>query len=265
MCNYKKSKCTQPLHVTHAGTTVALCLQHYREYNAAQKRKVISKQHVSVDKRVASNLLRVKAHATNWKQVYLIQDIAIRRIAIPLLAFRDRKGLKDYVILRDVIGDTRLSSIRLQGLPEVISFDDNAASTTRSQQNITNSGRIVGKVLDAFKNIFPGCSNVAVKLLVSSSGDEEQLTHTDFNYESINRRVRSYKDFHYSALVAIEEGSHLLVGKNREKVDIPMNGMIFWRGSCPHAGGGYSSVNRRIFISISSVYCPVDMSVYIVK
>lgn len=263
MCNYKRKRCVEPCHVTKSGKTVYLCLEHYRAYNASLKAKGRNVPKVSSDRRESQNALRVKAHSIHWQDVLAIQNMEVQKIASALLTFRNKRVLKSYIILQDVIRPTNLGRIKLKGLPEIISFDGVIASSTRSQQNISNGAAIIGNVLDAFKIIFPGCKTIAVKLLVSEPGDKEQQVHTDFNYNSINLRVRDLKDFHYSALVAIEHGSHLLVGVNKERVDIPINGMIFWRGDCFHAGGGYSSINRRIFISISSFLCPVSDTVYL--
>ena len=43
-----------------------------------------------------------------------------------------------------------------------------------------------------------------MKLLESLPGDTSQPAHTDFDYNSIGQRVRSFEAFHYSALVAFE-------------------------------------------------------------
>ena len=253
------------LHETCGGTITKFCLEHYRSYNAILKRKGRKQPKRTVDKRLALNTMRVQAHASEWRNVYENRDPLVKRIAAALLTFRDSRSPSKYTIIENVIDSFTPSTLTHGGKAELISFEGAPPSTTRTQRVINNGQVILGAVLNAFKLVFPGCSEVAVKLLQSLSGDQEQLTHTDFDYSSIHSRVRSLKAFHYSALVGIETGSFLLIGVEREIVKVPLHGMLFWRGDCPHAGGGYVNKNCRIFVSISCSLCPVTSSVYIVN
>ena len=228
-----------------------------------RKRRIQTK--LTDEKRLAFNAMRVAGHADELRKVHIVEDSLVKRIALDLMRFRDKRAPSEYIIIQDVINSTNLPEIKFQEKAEVISFAGTPEVKTRTQRLISNSSEIIQKLLTAFELIFPGCLNVTVKLLHSFPGDTEQVTHTDFNYNSIIKRVRSLKAFHYSALVAIQLDSILLMGVRREVINIPLNGMIFWRGNCPHAGGGYQISNSRIFISISSAFCPLSSDVYIIK
>lgn len=265
MCSYKRKICLAELHETCGGTVTKFCLEHYRSYNAILKRKAGKQPKRTDEERLALNTMRVQAHASEWRNVYQCQDPIVKRIAAALLSFRDSRSPSKYTIIENVLNCFTPSSLTYGGEAEVISFAGTPLSTTRTQRLINNSQDILGSVLNAFKLVFPGCTEVVVKLLQSLSGDKEQVTHTDFDYNSLHSRVRSLKAFHYSALIGIEPDSFLLMGTERQIVRVPLLGMLFWRGDCPHAGGGYVKKNRRIFVSISCSLCPMTLSVYIVK
>ena len=248
-----------------SGTLSKFCLKHYRAYHVNDKRKRGCQPKLSDVLRLAFNAKRVKSLADDWNNVNMQMDPLVKRVARDLLTFRNKRSPSEYIIIKDVIGPINHSVFSFDGDAEVISFAGTPSSTSRSQRVITNGQDIIGPILKAMMIVFPGCSNVAVKLLESSPGDKAQETHTDYDYNALNKRVRSLKAFHYSALVAFEPGSVLLMGTRREVVKIPLNAMIFWRGNCPHAGGAYKTKNRRIFVSISSSLCPLTSAVYIVK
>ena len=265
VCGFKRKICTSCSHETKAGAVKKLCFIHYCLYNASQKRKAKPQAKISDEKRLANNAFRVKAHADEWRKIFQIVDPEIKLIATALLRFRDNKRVKNYLIVNDVINSLTIPKITYDGIAENINFGSSKELTKRTQRNTKNASAVIGKVIDAMKLVFPGCTRTNVKMLHSSAHDIAQDTHTDYNYGAILERVRSFKDYHYSAIIAIEEGSHLLVGKERVKIVIPKNSMLFWRGDLPHAGGGYEKPNKRIFVSISSRLCPVSDSVYLVK
>jgi hypothetical protein len=60
--------------------------------------------------------------------------------------------------------------------------------------------------------------------------------------------------FHYSAIIALQPEAHLLIGEKRERVDIPKDSMLFFRGDMPHAGGAYKKANARFYPSSNCVY-----------
>jgi hypothetical protein len=47
------------------------------------------------------------------------------------------------------------------------------------------------------------------------------------NPESMRGRIKSLSAFHYSAIIAIENNTHILIGKKRVRVEIPLNSMFF--------------------------------------
>jgi hypothetical protein len=93
---------------------------------------------------------------------------------------------------------------------------------------------------------------VKLKVLKSQAGDTPQTTHTDYVPPDMKIRIANLQEFHYSAVISIEENTRLLVGKSRSSVDIPLHGMIFFRGDMLHAGAGYITHNSRLFMSVSS-------------
>lgn len=119
-------------------------------------------------------------------------------------------------------------------------------------------------VLRAVKIVFAKCDIIVAKLLISTDGDEEQLTHLDFEREETNY-VTMLSEFHYSAIISIEENTRLLVGESRKSVDIPLYSMLLFRGDMPHAGAGYSKKNQRLFLSVSSNKFPVTDDVFLVN
>lgn len=220
---------------------------------------------VTVDKRVANNESRLEVCREESRKISEINCDKIQNVALQLRKFRDCRRKSEYVIIENVIDSFNLKSLCFDGKAENISFAGTFATTTRNQRVISNGQTVLMDILEVFRIIFPGCSDVAVKLLHSLPGDKAQVTHTDFDYNSIGQRLRSLKAFHYSALVAFEKGSTILMGVRNEEIKIPINGMIFWRGSTPHAGAAYVESNKRIFISIASPLYPVSPEVYIVK
>jgi hypothetical protein len=120
-------------------------------------------------------------------------------------------------------------------------------------------------VMTALRLVFPGCTNTIVKVITSERGDKEQLLHTDFDLANISNRVFDLDSFHYSAIIALQPDTHLLIGEKRERVEIPTNSMLLFRGDMPHAGGAYKKANARLFISLSSPFYPLSNCVYLVK
>jgi hypothetical protein len=100
----------------------------------------------------------------------------------------------------------------------------------------------------------PRCTNTVVKVITSTPGDKEQLLHTDFDLKNISNRVFDLDSFHYSAIIALQPETHLLIGERRERVDITKNSMSLFRGDMPHASGAYKKANARLFISLSSPF-----------
>ena len=58
-------------------------------------------------------------------------------------------------------------------------------------------------------------------MIKSLANDPPQLTHTDFDYILINKRVSTLDAFHYSVIIALQEETHLLISTDRVRQDIP--------------------------------------------
>ena len=123
---------------------------------------------------------------------------------------------------------------------------------TRRMKLVPNPELYIPNVLTALSTVFPGCNSTLVKVITSQRGDKEQLLHTDFDLKYIISRVFNLDSFHYSAIVALQPDTHLLVSGKRERIDIPVNSMLLFRDDLPHAGGAYkkATVNKVIKISI---------------
>lgn len=254
--------CKSARHVTKNGQIVGLCLFHYKGYNSMMRsrdQEEIDPAQMEINQAL-KNQSKKRRREVDKHTVDEIIDGETRRIAKKLMTFRKRS--RPYVIVKDVIENIDVESIKLEGLFETIIFSNNA-SLKRMMCDISDVS-CAGNVLNALKVVFPGCNEVKVKLIRSYAGDIPQLTHTDFDTKLITNRVHDLKHFHYSAIIAIEDGTHLLTGIDSKRVDIPKNSMMLFRGDFPHAGGGYAKTNSRIFISISCPLAPLDSSVYIV-
>ena len=208
-----------------------------------------------------------KSRANRKLAISSIENALTLRIASELSEMAKMAVMpKSHILVKDVIDDLRCSSIKLTGIKEPINFGGNEVQSLRSMQNVANPREHIASVLDALAIVFPGCTEINVKVMKSEVGDLAQLTHTDFNTGLINSRVQNLASFHYSAIIALEPFTHLLVGKvERARVEIPVNSMLLFRGDCYHAGGAYPIKNSRIFISLSSDFCPLDKAVYLVK
>ena len=266
MVTCRAAGCDFPRHVTKNEQIVGLCLKHYKEYNSAMKLSVqlqVDRAHTKGNQsknQAAKNQSKKRRREEDNDSINRIIDEETKRIAKKLITFRKRS--RRFVIVKDVIEDIGVTDLELTGAFETIIFSSNG-SLKRSMCEISNVS-CVGKVLNALKCVFPGCTEVKVKIITSLAGDPAQDTHTDYDTKFIINRVHDLKHFHYSAIVAIEDGTHLLTETDRKRVDIPKNSMIVFRGDFPHAGGEYVKKNSRIFISISCPLAPLDSSVYIV-
>jgi hypothetical protein len=189
-----------------------------------------------------------------------IPDTEIRRIAIELDTMKDNK---EYVIIPDVINaSVKLSTITLVGSSQAIAFGNATRPYKRWMQAIKNP-EYLSNVLEAIKQVFPLCDNLVIKLLSSMAGDKEQDLHADFVPTENTGAIRDLKNFHYSAIISIQNNTQLIIGQRKEIVDIPIFSMLFFRGDMVHAGAGYSEKNSRIFISISSESFPESDGVFL--
>ena len=94
---------------------------------------------------------------------------------------------------------------------------------TRRMKLVPNPELYIPNVLTALSTVFPGCNSTLVKVITSQRGDKEQLLHTDFDLKYIISRVFNLDSFHYSAIIALQPDTHLLVRGKRERIDISVN------------------------------------------
>lgn len=203
-----------------------------------------------------------KSRARRADNISLVTDKMVRAIAKALDLMKDKHK---YVIVHDVVEDWVVRSvIKLEGKKEPITFSDPLAEThLRSMQEVDSPERYVPQLFSAFKLAFPLCKTRKLKLLTSEAGDVAQMTHTDYVPPVSEVSIDDMREFHYSAVIAIEDNTRLLVGIRRKITDIPLHVMIFFRGDMLHAGAGYSIANSRLFFSISSPPFPATMDVFL--
>ena len=91
---------------------------------------------------------------------------------------------------------------------------------------IATGSAVQGDVLSALKIVFSKCVHIVVKLLTSVPGDPQQPLHRDFDKEK--RPVPNLSEFHYSAIVSLEENTRLIVGRLGESIDIPLHSMLIF-------------------------------------
>jgi hypothetical protein len=150
-------------------------------------------------------------------------------------------------------------SIAATGKIESITFSSPCGPYLRSMQEVSRKKfpLYISNIVAAVNVVFPLCRTVNLKVLKSQAGDTPQTTHTDYVPPDMKIRIANLQEFHYSAVISIEENTRLLVGKSRSSVDIPLHGMIFFRGDMLHAGAGDLNHNSRLLMSISSRSFPV--------
>jgi hypothetical protein len=79
----------------------------------------------------------------------------------------------------------------------------------------------------------------------------------------IRKRIINLESFHYSAIIAMQPNTHLLIGTDRARVDIPVGSMIVFRGGISHAGGEHQTPNAIILI-VHHTY-PLSTAIYLIK
>lgn len=183
-------------------------------------------------------------------QVAAITDKNQRSLCAQMAKLKTRG--KKYVLIPDVIKDLQFKSIKREGPNDPINFTNSNIPVTRRMKLAPNPELYIPNVLTALSTVFPGCNSTLVKVITSQRGDKEQLLHTDFDLKYIISRVFNLDSFHYSAIIALQPDTHLLVRGKRERIDIPVNSRLLFRGDLPHAGGAYkkATVNKVIKISI---------------
>ena len=266
ICSYEhgKKRCPEKCHKTSGTKIVKLCTFHYKEKRSKRPKPTKTANKTEKEQKRA----RDATNKRNSRQRIKVKLTGIRNENVEILTKQlttlKTSGQK-FLIIDNVIKDIKASSIKRKGDKEPIVFSDRKAPNTRSMQLVKDPKKYIPHILTALKETFPGCKKVMVKIISSAENDPPQLTHTDFDPRHIHKRVSSLEHFHYSALIALERNTHLLIGKERKRLDIPVGSMLIFRGDMPHAGGEYTTANERLFISLSSTFYPVSNDVYVVK
>ena len=112
--------------------------------------------------------------------VNVLQEGATKRIATQLLKVYSGSS---YVQIADVTcPDISVDDFKLKGRSEVILSD----------------------VIAAICLVFPDCTNMLFKMLISKSGDIAQVGHTDYVPDKSIVRKLQFKAFHYSAVISLQ-------------------------------------------------------------
>ena len=160
-----------------------------------------------------------------------------------------------YVLINNVIGnDISTNSFIMSQEPEPIDFSNNPKDI-RTQQVIDNGLTLLHDVVHAIHVVFPSCDRIVMKKLFSKANGVEQSMHTDHVHSYRAQRITALTKLHYSAIIANEENTTLMIGQNNgvsRQVNIPQYAMLFYRGDVFHADSLYKKDNSRIFMSISS-------------
>lgn len=246
------------------------CQDHHNEAERIAKRRLRTRRLESADSenyvtttRLKASLRMKKSRESRKSMLESIEDANVRRIAT---ACDSIKTNRKWVLVSNALpSDFDSSKVKGKGRAMPINFVAAKIPATRTMQVLKNPETILTDVLSALKYVFPECVHVSVKILKSRPGDPPQLTHLD--HQNHLRIPSKLSEFHYSAIISIENGTCLLVGKTDEQVsyDIPIHSMLLFRGDLPHAGAGYASGNTRLFISLSSEKFKVADDVFIVK
>ena len=188
-----------------------------------------------------------------------ILDEKIKSISTNLDAI---KSNQHYVVIPNIISDIlTIDDIDLCGEIEPINFTNVTGPVTRTMQAITNAKDFMPETIGALKRVFPECTEMEFKLITSVAGDTQQRLHEDFTPTAFTKRMQNLKGFHYTGIISLQNNTKLIVGEDKELVNIPRSSMLFFRGDMSHAGASYNELNERIFMSISSPAFPVSEDV----
>jgi hypothetical protein len=185
-----------------------------------------------------------------------IDDGNVRRIAAELLKL---SSVQRYVVIPNVVSSSLTTGgIAATGKIESITFSSPCGPYLRSMQEVSKKKfpLYISNIVAAVNIVFPLCRTVKLKVLKSQAGDTPQTTHTDYVPPDMKIRIANLQEFHYSAVISIEENTRLLVGKSRSSVDTPLHGMIFFRGDMLHAGADRLLAGRRRSTSLTVGFRP---------
>lgn len=270
ICNYKYGSvaCIEPCHKTKGSRCEAKCLKHLnaRAKKSRQRLIIKNKTHETYPEKklklnINQRLSMVKCRKQRKISIEAIENTNARRIATSLSKIMENE---DYVIIEDVVSSTfDVYKAEFKGKSEYITFGQERPYK-RSMQELTDPKEAIPDVLEALKVVFSECDRVVVKLIKSEKGDIQQIIHTD--YELYKKPLRTLSHYHYSAIISVQDGTKLMVGKveNCQQIIIPLHSMLFFRGDMPHAGAGYEIANSRLFMSVTSANFPLSKNISVV-
>ena len=271
LCTYKRGlwSCVQPRRESNSKTVALFCDRHFNNANRKSKRKTEKKKAMTMTTDAHEKYLaRVNSQSRERNRAYRsrrresLDSIVDERVIAIASRLDTIKDGKHYVIIPNVVSDLlTVDDVVREGDIEPIDFTNATGPVTRTMQAVQNGKDIMPEVLEALRAVFPDCTKIEVNIIRSESGDTPQLTHCDFAPTHHAKRIQNLKGFHYSAIIALQNGTHLLVGEENKSIHIPRSSMMFFRGDMDHAGDGYHEVNERLFISISSHAFPASEDV----
>ena len=252
-----------------SGTDSKFCEKHHIEAARKKKRKtdrtkakaLTQEQLLEHKRRVISESVQRKRASRKRRKADLesILDEKIKSISTNLDAI---KSNQHYVVIPNIISEIlTIDDIVLCGEIEPINFTNVTGPVTRTMQAITNAKDFMPETIDALKRVFPECKEMEFKLIRSVAGDTQQRLHEDFTPTAFTKRMQNLKGFHYTGIISLQNNTKLIVGEDKELVNIPRSSMLFFRGDMSHAGASYNEFNERIFMSISSPAFPVSEDV----
>lgn len=106
-------------------------------------------------------------------------------------------------------------------------------------------------------------------VLVSRSGCQEQMLHTDFDQKDTEWSQRVMGDVPHGVIYALQNGTRIVVrtscGEAAEEIQIPRGHALVFRGDTVHAGASYDTYNLRVhaYIDLDGVRRKTDRT-YIV-
>ena len=170
---------------------------------------------------------------------------------------------REYVILSDVIkpiADIKKFILKFDGY-EPINFDTKLLTRQQSTRILLDPNSCI--VEETLKILFDSLAMffTVISSEQSSPPDKFELVYKllkslpncpkqELHHDSKQRSDSSY-NIQYSLIVAIESNTKLILS-DHNNIDIPINGMIMFRGDYMHAGASYPKINHRIFASCSN-------------
>ena len=169
----------------------------------------------------------------------------------------------EYVIITDVIDDipirdfkkllanfTKLTPIDIKTnenkLLQSAPIPDHAP-VTELFRTLSDALSLFFSVISSEQSSPPDQFDIKYRLLKSLTNCPKEVFHSDCKDSS---DAPSY-NIQYSLIVAIQSHTKFVLS-NKETIDIPMNGMIMYRGDYMHAGASYQNEHNRLFISCSN-------------